>query len=82
MLVVPNPVTASATLFLDNPVQGQITLRTMDASGRIVHELRQVNSVGQNRLEFPVAVLEPGSYFLQVLDANGDVVGRVPFVRQ
>ncbi|MBK9762592.1 MAG: T9SS type A sorting domain-containing protein [Flavobacteriales bacterium] len=82
LLVVPNPVTASATLFLDTPLQGQITLRTMDASGRMVHELRKVNNVGEIRLEFPVATLEPGSYFLQVLDAKGEVVGRVPFVRQ
>jgi len=82
ILVVPNPVTASATLFLDNPVLGQITLRTMDASGRIVHEQRVVNSVENNRLEFPVSALEPGSYFLQVMDLHGEVVGRVPFIRQ
>lgn len=82
MLVVPNPVTASATLFLDNAVLGQITLRTMDASGRIVSERVVVENAGSNRLEFPVSALEPGSYFVQVIDANGEVVGRVPFIRQ
>ena len=73
---------ATATLFLEATEQGSITLRTMDTSGRLVHESRVVTTVGTNRLDFPVAALEPGPYFLHVVDIQGTVLGRTSFIRQ
>ena len=79
--VVPNPVDDNAELLLSTPWTGAILLRTVDASGRIVHEQNATVNEGDQRLALRWNTLEPGCYLLLLLDPHGELKGRVPFVR-
>ncbi|MEZ4740278.1 MAG: CUB domain-containing protein [Flavobacteriales bacterium] len=81
-VVAPNPVSDGASLLLKVPVAGRITIRTMDTSGRLVHEQVAAMEESDQRLDLHWPVLDAGAYVLLVLDSSGDPIARVPFARQ
>jgi hypothetical protein len=81
-VVAPNPVDHGATLLLSAPMEGRYTVRTIDASGRVVFDQVALLGESDQRLALQWPGLDAGSYVLLVLDAVGEAVARVPFVRQ
>lgn len=81
-VVAPNPVSDGASLLLKVPLAGKITVRTLDASGRLVHEQFAALEESDQRLDLRWPVLDAGAYILLVLDSSGDPIARVPFTRQ
>ena len=78
----PNPANATATIALDLPRAGEVSLRLYDVQGREVAML--VNGWrGAGRHEVPVATarLEPGAYYY-VLRAAGAVETRKLLIRR
>jgi hypothetical protein len=80
--LAPNPVNEGATLFLHAAASGSMLLRTMDTSGRLVHEQIVVMEQGDAQVRVQWPDLDPGAYVLLVLDASDHAIATVPFVRQ
>lgn len=81
-VVAPNPVEQGASLLLRAPMPGRFTMRTIDASGRVVFDQMATLGESDQRLDLQWPGLDAGSYILLILDTAGDVIVRVPFVRQ
>jgi Secretion system C-terminal sorting domain len=77
LILYPNPATAMLQVQLRDALAGPVTLRILDATGRVVWQQQRTLPALQQVLEVPVASLPAGrSYLLQVQTAAGSVVQR------
>ncbi|RSK46249.1 T9SS type A sorting domain-containing protein [Hymenobacter perfusus] len=73
----PNPATATLHVQLRNALTGPVTLRILDATGRVVWQEQRTLPASQRVLDVSVTNLPTGrSYLLQVQTATGSVVQR------
>lgn len=73
----PNPATSVLTVRLHEALVGPVTLRVLDATGRVVWQEQRQMLVAQRTLEVPTAQLPTGrSYLLQLQSSTGSVVQR------
>ncbi|MFM8710383.1 MAG: T9SS type A sorting domain-containing protein, partial [Sphingomonadales bacterium] len=80
--VYPNPSTSSIYINAACPAATTLQLAVVDMNGRVVGR-KQVNAlVGNNGFDMPVAQLAPGTYLLQVINANNKVVTTEKFIKQ
>jgi hypothetical protein len=82
LVLAPNPVANSATLFMHASSSGIIQLRTMDASGRLVHRHMVAMEEGDRQVHLEWPALDAGSYVLVLLDPTGEPIARLPFVHE
>jgi hypothetical protein len=80
--VYPNPSTSSIYINAACPAATTLQLSIVDMSGRVVGR-KQVNAMtGNNGFDMPVTQLAPGTYLLQVLNADNKVVTTEKFIKQ
>jgi|GEM_PF-2331418 len=80
--VHPNPSTSSIYINAACPAATTLQLAVVDMNGRVVGR-KQVNAlVGNNGFDMPVAQLAPGTYLLQVINADNKVVTTEKFIKQ
>lgn len=81
--IFPNPVTGNATVQFTSDNAEIVSLRLMDASGRIIYKLHEGKiSVGENRISFDLSGVVKGVYFVEMIRGTGEfeVVSRVRLV--
>ena len=80
--VYPNPSTSSIYINAACPAATTLQLSIVDMNGRVVGR-KQVNAMtGNNGFDMPVTQLAPGTYLLQVLNADNKVVTTEKFIKQ
>lgn len=80
--VYPNPSTSSIYINAACPAATALQLAVVDMNGRVLGR-KQVNAlVGNNGFDMPVAQLAPGTYLLQVINADNKVVTTEKFIKQ
>jgi hypothetical protein len=80
--VYPNPSTSSIYINAACPAATTLQLSIVDMNGRVVGR-KQVNAMtGNNGFDMPVTQLAPGTYLLQVLNADSKVVTTEKFIKQ
>ena len=82
LYVFPNPANDILQASFGSTSEGVIRWRVLDTSGRLVGDGSTSRFVGNNRFEVPVNKLDAGSYFLEVLDGQGALIGNARFMRQ
>lgn len=82
VMVYPNPATDRLNLAVELPDQATVTLRILDATGRMVRELHPVMEPGQTALGIDVGNLAPGPYLVHLGSSNGAPLGTARFVKQ
>jgi hypothetical protein len=82
VMVYPNPATDQLNLAVELPDQATVTLRILDATGRMVRELHPVMEPGQTALGIDVGNLAPGPYLVHLGSSNGAPLGTARFVKQ
>lgn len=82
LYVFPNPANDILQASFGSTSEGVIRWRVLDTSGRLVGDGSAFKFVGSNRFEVPVNKLDAGSYFLEVLDGQGALIGNARFMRQ
>lgn len=74
----PNPArSGNAEIWFNSESTQDINLILMNASGQEVFSNTCYLSAGNNHLEVPVAHLEPGIYFVELVTANGKAVRKL-----
>lgn len=70
----PNPTSGSIQLLLTDLAVGTVEVRVMDAEGRTIRvwSYAKVNQMWYQMID--VANLNPGSYFIQVIDKNEQLI--------
>ncbi|WP_426493384.1 T9SS type A sorting domain-containing protein [Hymenobacter sp. 102] len=77
LTLYPNPATATLQVQFRDALKGPITLRILDATGRVVWQQQRTLPALQRVVEVPVASLPTGrSYLLQVQTVTSSVVQR------
>ncbi len=80
--VYPNPSTSSIYINAACPAATTLQLSIVDMNGRVVGR-KQVNAMtGNNGFDMAVTQLAPGTYLLQVLNADNKVVTTEKFIKQ
>jgi hypothetical protein len=80
--VYPNPSTSSIYINAACPAATTLQLSILDMNGRVVGR-KQVNAMtGNNGFDMPITQLAPGTYLLQVLNADKKVVTTEKFIKQ
>lgn len=77
ILLYPNPTnTDEATLYVGTVLQGGVSLRIIDPSGRVVSQQQRI--INARRTSIDLRALAPGYYVLDI----GGVAYRQPFIKQ
>lgn len=78
--VYPNPAALSTPVMAEiNVAQAQLNaqLQLLQADGRTLRVVTVALKPGSNQVTVPVAGLNPGTYFIKVNNASGEVLGNV-----
>ncbi|HVS98605.1 MAG TPA: T9SS type A sorting domain-containing protein [Puia sp.] len=78
--ISPNPASGQLHLYLTTPVTGDVKVRLLDVSGRAlaVFVYQKQDELWMQTID--VGNLSPGSYFIQVIDKNNQVIR--PFIKR
>lgn len=69
----PNPVAADqATLVVNSMVEGNVSIKLFDATGKLSDEFTHYVNEGKNEIQMDVADLISGIFLLQVSDGKGE----------
>ncbi len=63
----PNPTRDASTLSLNLPTTGKVSIRIVDALGRVMFESTQEQAVGNHQLQLPTERWAAGTYQISVL---------------
>ena len=80
ILVVPNPARHAAELLLSEAYDADLHVRITDGSGRTVRSF--LAPAGIQRMDLPIADLEPGSYTVELTTPKNGTYARARFVKQ
>ncbi len=81
-IVVPNPMLDNASVYFDELPEDGMTLRIMDAGGRIVMSVPMGPANGSGRFDFSLAGFDAGAYFLTLTNTAGTSEMHARFVKQ
>ncbi|UYZ62684.1 T9SS type A sorting domain-containing protein [Hymenobacter weizhouensis] len=73
-LAFPNPAPKELTLQLNEPIAGPVTLRIVDATGRVLWQQQRQLPTATQELVVPTAQLKASPFYLVQLVANGNTV--------
>ncbi|TAE20010.1 MAG: T9SS C-terminal target domain-containing protein, partial [Bacteroidetes bacterium] len=79
--VYPNPAVDVVNLQIATPNTVTAQILVMSTSGKIVGTHSKGLAVGDNLVTIPVQNLAKGTYFIKVIDNNGDYTNTVQFVK-
>lgn len=80
-MVVPNPLTGSAHVILENAPEEPLSYRVTDAAGRVVQERSLGVPEGVKQFTIAMDEADAGAYFLTIMDEAGLVHGHTRFVK-
>jgi len=79
--VYPNPVHDRLNLLVHLPEASAVTVRILDATGRMVQESHHAVERGDQRLGLDAALLAPGAYLVQLAGVAGNDLTVARFVK-
>lgn len=79
--VYPNPVHDRLNLLVHLPEASTVTVRILDATGRMVQESHHAVERGDQRLGLDAALLAPGAYLVQLAGVAGNDLTVARFVK-
>lgn len=81
VVVWPNPAQEQLNIAISLPAEGKVTLRVLDALGRVILVEHAAADHGENTLKLDTRALSPGSYAVHI-EAAGSAVGAARFVKE
>jgi hypothetical protein len=82
-VVYPNPASEVIKISFDLTTEADLTFSIFDITGRKVDEiLKERCEEGRNRIQFDIATLAPGTYFLNAVSRDGKIAFSKRFIKQ
>jgi hypothetical protein len=83
VMIYPNPAEEFIRLNFEIGENGVFDFTIYDIEGRVVDRvLRAACKEGKNLIQFNIASLSPGTYFLKVIQSDGSIVTTNRFIKQ